>query len=68
MLFGRFHFKNESQSIVYLLNGIEHIYWILDLEDEEHSIWVIWTSNLQGFKDNFIFQCQIEHAESTSFI
>jgi hypothetical protein len=30
-----------------LLNGSEHIYWILDLWKEEHSIWVIWSSNLQ---------------------
>ena len=39
-----FTLKRKSQSIAYLLNGSEHIYWILDLEvleDEEHSIWVI---------------------------
>ena len=30
--------KMKSQSIAYLLNGSEHIYWILDLEDEVHSI------------------------------
>jgi hypothetical protein len=42
--------KRESQSIVYLLNGSEHIYWILDLENEVHSIWVIWTSGLQECK------------------
>ena len=47
--------KMESQSIAYLLIGSEHIYWILDLEDEVHSIWVIWTSNLQEFKGNLIF-------------
>jgi hypothetical protein len=29
----------ESQSIAYLFNGSEHIYWILDLEGEVHSIW-----------------------------
>jgi hypothetical protein len=33
--------KMNSQSRAYLLNGSEHIYWILDLEDEVHSIWVI---------------------------
>jgi hypothetical protein len=33
--------KMKSQSIAYLLNGSEHIYWILDLEDKVHSIWVI---------------------------
>ena len=46
MLYCQFHFDNESQwnkSIAikhaYLLNGSEHIYWILDLEGEVHSIW-----------------------------
>ena len=28
----------KSQSIAYLLNGREYIYWILDLEGELHSI------------------------------
>ena len=28
----------------------EHIYWILDLDNEVHSIWVIWTSGLQESK------------------
>ena len=27
-----------------------YIYWILDLENEVHSIWVIWTSGLQECK------------------
>jgi hypothetical protein len=44
--------KRKSQSIAYLLNGSEHIYWIWDLENEVHSIWVIWTSNLQECKDH----------------
>jgi hypothetical protein len=48
--------KIKSQSIAYLLNESEHTYWILDLEDEVHSIWVIWTSNLQEFKGNFYFR------------
>ena len=30
--------KMRSQSIAYLLNGSEHIYWILDLEDKVHLI------------------------------
>ena len=36
----------------YLLNGSEHIYKYrnLDLDDEVHSIWVIWTSDLQESK------------------
>ena len=39
--------KKESQSIANLLNGSGHIYWILDLDNQVHSIWVIWTSGLQ---------------------
>ena len=40
----------KSQSITYLLNGSEHIYWILDLENEVHSIWFRWTSGLRECK------------------
>ena len=29
-----------------------YIYWILDLDNEVHSIWVIWTSNLQESKSH----------------
>ena len=29
----------KSQSIAYLQIGSAHIYWILDLEGEVHSIW-----------------------------
>ena len=55
--------KMKSQSNAYLLNESEHIYWILDLEDEVHSIWVIWTSNLQKCKgNNLIFRRQTELA------
>jgi hypothetical protein len=54
--------KQKSQSITYLLNESEHIYWILDLEDEVHSIRVIWTSGLQECKRNFIFQSRAEQA------
>ena len=43
-------------SIVYLLNGSEHIYWILDLEDEVHSIWDSQSSDLQECKANFLFE------------
>ena len=42
--------KRKSQSIVYSLNESEDIYWILDLENEVHSIWAIWTSSLQECK------------------
>ena len=30
--------KRKSQSIVYFLNGSEHIYWVLDFDNEVHSI------------------------------
>jgi hypothetical protein len=44
----------KSQSIAYLLNGSEHIYWIWDLEGEVHSIWDVWISGLQECKgDDF---------------
>ena len=45
----------RSQSIAYLLEGSEHISWILDLEGEVHSIWFLWTSSLQECKGNFSF-------------
>jgi hypothetical protein len=61
-LLDNFTLKLKSQSIVYLLNGSEHICWILDLEDEQHSIWVIWTSGLQECKGNLIFQSWAEWA------
>jgi hypothetical protein len=32
--------KMKSQSIAYLLNESEQLYWILDLEDEVHSIYM----------------------------
>ena len=51
-----FTLKMKSQSIAYLLNGSEHIYWILDLEDEVHSIWDLWISGLQECKDNGFFE------------
>ena len=47
--------KMKSQSFAYLFNVGEHIYWILDLEDEVHSIWVIWTSGLQECKSSLYF-------------
>ena len=39
------------QLIAYLPNPSEHKYWILDLEGEVHSTWVLWTrqpSIMQG--------------------
>ena len=46
------------QSIVQLLNGSGHIYWILDLEGEGHSIWDLWVSGLQECKSNEFFRNQ----------
>ena len=45
----------KPQSIAHLLNGSEHIYWILDLEGEVHSIWDLWVSGLQECKSNEFF-------------
>jgi hypothetical protein len=50
----------KSKSVVYLLNGREHIYWILDLEGEVHSIWDLWISGLPYYKDNGIFKVSQE--------
>ena len=36
----------KPQSIAHLLNGNEHIYWILDLEGEVHFIWDLCVSGL----------------------
>ena len=36
--------------MAYLFNESDHKYWILDLKNEVHSIWVIWTSGLQECK------------------
>lgn len=47
-----FILKTKSQFIVYLLNDNEHIYWILNLEDEMYSIWVTGRRDLQECKDN----------------
>ena len=46
--------KRKSQSIACLLNGSQSTYWILDLENEVHSVWVIWTNNLQECNRIFI--------------
>ena len=43
----------KSQSIAYLPIGSAHIYWILDLEGEVHSIWDLWSSGLRECKGNF---------------
>ena len=48
--------KMKSQLIASLLNGSEHVYWILDLEGRVHSIWDLWISGLQECKDNGFFR------------
>ena len=49
---GGFTFEVNSQSIAYLLNGSEHVYWNLFIEGEVHSTWDVWTSGLQECKGN----------------
>ena len=44
---GGFTLIMKPQSIAHLLNGSEHVYWILDLEGEVHSIWDLWVSGFQ---------------------
>ena len=53
---GDFTLRMKSQSIVYLLNESEHIYWILNLDDEVHSIWDLWIDDLQECKGNGFFK------------
>ena len=48
-LINGFTSKRKSQSIAYLPNESEHIMWILDLNNELHSIWVIALTN--GFQE-----------------
>ena len=52
---GGFTLTMKPQSIAHLLNGNEHIYWVLDLEGEVHSIWDVWVSGLQKCKSNKVF-------------
>ena len=59
-----FTLRMKYQSIAYLLNESEHLDWILNVEDEVHSIWVMWTSGLQECKGNFIFQSRADRASS----
>ena len=53
---GSFTLKMKSKSIVYLLNGSEHMYWTWDFEDEVQSIWDFWISDIQECKDNDFFE------------
>ena len=45
----------KPKSIAHLLNGSGHIYWVLDLEGEVHSIWDLWLSGFQECKSNEFF-------------
>ena len=45
----------KSQSTAYLLKGSAHE-WVLDLEDEVHSIRNLWTSGLQECIGNGFFK------------
>ena len=51
-----FTFGIKSQSMAYLLSESAHIYWILDLVSEVHSIWDLLSSGLQKCKDNVFFE------------
>ena len=63
MLYWQFHFENEIPvNFLFTQWNWTHMYWILDLENEVHAIWVIWISNLQECKGNFIFWSRVEHA------
>ena len=52
---GGFILTMKPQSIAHLLLGSAHIYWIVDLEGEVHSIWDLWVSDLQECKRNEFF-------------
>ena len=45
----------KTQSMAYLSNGSEHMYWILDREGEVHLIWDLWISGLQECKGSGFF-------------
>ena len=51
-----FTLEMKSQSIAYLLNGSEHIYWIWDLEGEVQLVWDLCVSGLQECKGKDFFE------------
>ena len=55
---GGFTLKMKSQSIAYLLNGSEHIYWIWNIEDEVHAIWDLWIRDFRECKGNGFFEVE----------
>ena len=56
---GGFTLTMKPQLIAHLLNGSEHIYWILDLQGEVHSTWDLWVSGLQECKSNEFLQNRV---------
>jgi hypothetical protein len=52
--------KRKSQSIAYLLDGSEHVYWILDLEEKSTQYGSY--KHIQLCKGNFIFRSRVEWA------
>ena len=46
----------KSQSIPYLLIGSAHLYWILDLEGEVHSIWGFSQAAFKNVRAMFFFE------------
>ena len=53
---GGFTLTMKPQSVAHLHNGNEHIYWILDLEGEVHSIWDLWANGLQDARAMSFFK------------
>ena len=45
---GSFTWRMKSQSISYLLNGSEHIYWILKVKCTQYGFVDKWPSRLEG--------------------
>ena len=52
---GCFTLGIKARSIKYLLNGSEHIYWIVDLEVEVHSIWDLRTRRSARMQEQLLF-------------
>ena len=60
-----FTLKMKSQLITCVLNRSEHVYWILNLGGEVHSIWDLWINGLQECKGNDF--SKVGRAEGQSF-
>ena len=57
----------KSQSIAYLLRESD-VYWILGLQGEVHSIWDLWTNDLQECKNTFYFYFETGRARQQLLI